>query len=53
MIILELDGQLPAAGFNVGAAGRPALVESGVNADDLADRPLRRVDAGPFGEPHP
>jgi hypothetical protein len=53
MIVLELDGEFAAAGVDVGAAGRPALVQSGVDADDLADRPLRRVGAGPFGEPHP
>jgi hypothetical protein len=53
MIILETDGQLTAAGFDVGTAGRPALIQSGVDADDLPDRPLRRVGAGPFGEPHP
>ena len=27
--------------------------KSWVDADDLPDRPLRRVSAGPFGEPHP
>ena len=53
MIMLELDGQLAAAGVDVGAAGRPALVQSWVDTDDLPDRPLRRVGAGPFGEPHP
>ena len=53
MIILELDGQFAAAGFDVGTAGRPALVQSGVDTDDLPDRPLRRIGAGPFGEPHP
>ena len=53
MIMLELDGQLAAADVDVGAAGRPALVQSGVDTDDLPDRPLRRVGAGPFGEPHP
>jgi hypothetical protein len=36
----------------VGTAGRPALVQSWVDTDDLPDRPLRRVSAGPFGEPH-
>jgi hypothetical protein len=36
----------------VGAAGGPAFVQSGVDANDLADRPLGRVGAGPFGEPH-
>jgi len=53
VIILELDGQLAAAGVDVGTAGRPTLVQSRVDADDLPDRPLRRVGAGPFGEPHP
>ena len=48
MIMLELDGQLAAAGLDVGTAGRPALVQSGVDTDDLPDRPLRRVGAGPF-----
>jgi len=45
MIILETDGQLTAAGLDVCAAGRPTLVQSGVDADDLPDRPLRRVGA--------
>jgi hypothetical protein len=53
MIILELDRQLAAAGFDVGTAGRPAFVQSGVDADDLSDWPLRGVGAGPFGEPQP
>jgi hypothetical protein len=53
MILLELDRELAAAGVDVGAAGRPALVQSGVDADDLPDRPLRRVGAGPFRKPHP
>jgi hypothetical protein len=53
MVVLELDGQLAAAGFNVGPAGRPALVQSGMDIDDLSDRPLRRVGTGPFREPHP
>jgi hypothetical protein len=51
MIILELDRQLAAAGVDVGTAGRPTLIQSGVNTDDLPDRPLRRIGAGPFGEP--
>jgi hypothetical protein len=29
------------------------LVESWVDTDDLSDRPLRRIGAGPFGKPHP
>jgi hypothetical protein len=52
MILLELDRQLAAAGLDVGAAGRPALVQSGVDADDLSDPPLHWVGAGSFGEPH-
>ena len=43
---LELDGEFAAAEVDVAAAGRPPLVESGVDADDLADRPLARVGAG-------
>ena len=53
MVVLELDGELAAAGVDVGAAGGPALVQSRVDADDLPDRPLRRVGAGPFGERTP
>jgi hypothetical protein len=53
MILLELDRQLTTARLDVGAAGRPALVQSGVDAEDLSDRPLRRIGAGPFDEPHP
>ena len=52
MIFLELDGEFAAAGVDVGTAGRPALVQSGVDTDDLPDRPLRRIGAGSFGEPH-
>ena len=53
MIFLELDGELAAPGIDVGPAGRPALIQSRVDANDLPDRPLGRVGAGPFGEPHP
>ena len=53
MIFLELDREFTAADVDVGAAGRPALVQSGVDTDDLPDRPLRRVGAGPFSKPHP
>jgi hypothetical protein len=53
MIILELEGQLAAAGLDVGTAGRPALIQSRIDTDDLPDRPLRRIGAGPLGEPHP
>ena len=41
MIILPLDGQLATAGVDVGTASRPALVQPGINPDDLPDRPLR------------
>jgi hypothetical protein len=50
MIVLKLDGQLAAAGLDVGTPGRPALVQSRVDTDDLPDRPLPRVGAGSFGE---
>jgi hypothetical protein len=53
MIVLELDGQFAAAGVDVGAAGRPSLVQSRVDTDDLPDRPLPRVSAGSLGKPHP
>jgi hypothetical protein len=53
MIMLELDRQFAAAGVDVGAASRPAFVQSGVDADDLPNRPHRRVGTGPLGEPHP
>jgi hypothetical protein len=53
VIVLELDGEFAAAGVDVGAAGGPALVHSGVDADDFPDRPLRQVGAGPFVERHP
>jgi hypothetical protein len=52
MIVLELDGQLAATGLDVGAAGRPTLVQSGTDTDDLPDRPLRRIGSRSFGEPH-
>jgi hypothetical protein len=53
MIVLELDGQLAAADVDAGASCRPALVQSGVDPDDLPDRPLGWIGAGSFGEPHP
>jgi hypothetical protein len=52
MIMLELDRQLASARFDGDTASRPALVQSRVDAHDLPDRPLRRIGAGPFGEPH-
>jgi hypothetical protein len=53
MIMLELDGELAAAEVDVGSSGRPALAQPGVDTNNFPDRPLRRVGAGPFGEPHP
>ena len=53
MIILETDGQLAAARLDVRTAGRPACVQSGIDTDDLPDRPLRRIGTGPFRKPHP
>jgi hypothetical protein len=53
VIILELDRQLTAPRFDVGTAGRPTLVQAGVDTDDLPDRPLRRIGVGSLGEPHP
>jgi hypothetical protein len=50
---LEVDGKLAAAGLNGGAAGRPAGVHSGVDAEDFSDRPQPWVGIGPFGEPDP
>ena len=51
VIALKGDGQFAAADVDVGAAGGPALVQSGVDADDLPDRPFGRVAAESFGEP--
>ena len=53
MIFFELDGEFAAPDVDVRAAGRPALVQPGVDAADLPDRPLGWVGAGPFREPHP
>ena len=53
MILLELDRELAAPGVDVGTAGRPVLVQSGVDAEDLPDRPLRRIGTRPFRKPHP
>jgi hypothetical protein len=52
MLLLELDGELATAEVDVGSSGRPALVQPGVDADNFPDRPLPRIGAGPFGEPH-
>lgn len=36
-----------------GRAGRPAPRQPRIHPDDLPDRSLRAVAAGPLGEPHP
>jgi hypothetical protein len=53
MICLELDRELAAAGVDEGTSAGPALVQPGVNTDDLPDGSLRWIGVGPFGEPHP
>jgi hypothetical protein len=50
VIALKRNGQLTLADLDVGAAGRPALVQSRVDADDFSDRPFGRVAAGAFRE---
>jgi hypothetical protein len=50
VIALKRNGQLTLADLDVGAAGRPALVQSRVDADDFSDRPFGRVAAGAFHE---
>ena len=50
---LEAGGEFAAAGFDGGPAGRPAGVQSGVDADDFSDRPQPQVRVGTFGEPDP
>jgi hypothetical protein len=47
-----LDGQLASAGLDVGTAGRPPLVQSRVDTDDLPDRPLARIGTRTRREPH-
>ena len=51
VVALEGDGELTATYVDVGAAGGPALVQAGVDADDLPDRPLGRFAVEAFGEP--
>ena len=53
VIGLELDGQFAAADVDAGAASRPALIQPGVDSDDLPDRPLARIRVAALGEPHP
>ena len=53
MIRLKLDRELAPSGVDQGTSAGPALAQSEVNTDNLADGSLRRVGPGPFGEPHP
>ena len=50
---LEVGGEFAAPDLNGGSAGRPAGIQSGVDADDFSDRPQPCVGVGPFGEPDP
>ena len=52
MIMLELDGQLATADVDLGAAGRPALIQPGVDTDNFPDRPLAWIGTRPGSEPH-
>jgi hypothetical protein len=45
MILLELDGELAAAGVDVGSSGRPPLVQSRVDTDDFPDWSLPLIGA--------
>jgi hypothetical protein len=51
--VLELDGELAAAEVDIGPAGRPPLVQPGVDADNFPDRPLARIGTRARREPHP
>jgi hypothetical protein len=53
VLVLELDGELAAAGVDVGPPGRPPLVQSGVDTNNFPDRPLALIGTGTFGEPQP
>ena len=53
MIAGEVGGELGPADVDDLPPSRPAPVQPRIHADDLPDRPLRPVPAGPLGEPHP
>ena len=53
MILRERRSELGLSDVDDLPPSRPALVQPRINADDLPDRPLRLISAGPFGEPHP
>ena len=53
MLLLELDGELATADVDMGPAGRPPLVQPGVDADDFPDRSLARIGIRTRREPHP
>ena len=43
----------PRRSVDLGAPGRPPLIQPGVDTDDFPDRPLARIGTGPLSEPHP
>src|SRR5512133_2368079 len=53
MLGLELDAELAAASLDVSPAGRPPLVQPGVDTNNFPDRPLARVGTRTRSEPHP
>jgi hypothetical protein len=53
MIMLELDGQLAAAGVDLGPPGRPPLIQPRVDTNNFPDRPLARIGTVTGSEPHP
>jgi transposase-like protein len=53
MVTGEVGGEFGLSDVDDLRPSRPALVQPRINADDLPDRPLRLISAGPFGEPHP
>jgi hypothetical protein len=53
MITGEVGGEFGLSDVDDLPPCRPALVQPRINADDLPDRALRAVPAGPFGEAHP
>ena len=53
MITLKPGRQLTLPFLDQHPPARPASVQCRVNTDDLPDRPLRRIGAGPFRKPHP
>ena len=52
MIVLELDGELATADVDMGRRVDQRWFNR-VDTDNFPDRPLARIGAGPFSEPHP